>query len=545
MLRRLLCFLVAFGALAGPGYGKDELIIGISQAPGTMNPSNSSTMAQSLIQNMTGRPFTAYDSTWNLVCLVCTELPSLEAGTARVIDLPDGKKGMEIDFEMKPMRWGDNVPVTTKDVAFTIEVGKHPLSGVSSAEGYRRILKLVVKDDRRFTLTIDRVTFHYKNIGLRLLPAHIERPIFEANPAEYRNKTAFDTDPTNPGLSYGPYRVVELVPNNRVVLERNPAWAGQTPYFRRLVVRIIESTPALQANLRAGSIDYAAGELGLSIDQALALEKRRDDKYEFVYKPSLTYEHIDMNLDNGLLKDRRIRQALLKAIDRPAISEKLFEGKQPVAHSCISPLDPMFSPVAPQYRHDPAEARALLAEAGFSDVRDGVRSNAQGERLSFELATTAGNRMREQIAQVMHVDPVRRRHAPALAREDRTQLDEAVRPQAREHQAALDFQPAMPLRDQRGLVGLAVQLHVGPQQLRGRGGRFGNDFGSRAAAQLVHHRLHEAALQALLLQGAHVLVGLQPELRGLRIVPPQSGVAAARRGAAAVRRARQRRSRHH
>lgn len=401
MLRRVLCLLVALVALASPGYGKDELIIGISQAPGTMNPLNSSTMAQSLIQNMTGRPFTAYDANWRLVCLVCTELPVLEAGTARVIELADGKKGMEIDFEMKPMRWGDNVPVTTKDVAFTIEVGKHPLSGVSSAEGYRRILKLVIKDDHRFTLTIDRVTFHYNNIGLRLLPEHIERPIFETNPAEYRNKTAFDADPTNPGLSYGPYRVVEWVPNNRIVLERNSAWTGNTPYFRRLIVRIIESTPALQANLRAGNIDYAAGELGLSLDQALALEKRRDDKYDFIYKPSLTYEHIDMNLDNVLLKDRRVRQALLEAIDRPAISERLFEGKQPVADSCISPLDPMFSPAVRQYRHDPASARAMLVEAGFSDLKDGVRSNAKGERLSFELATTAGNRMREQIAQVI------------------------------------------------------------------------------------------------------------------------------------------------
>lgn len=401
MLRRLFLFLLVFGALAGPGYCKDELILGISQAPGAMNPLNSSTMAQSLIQNMTGRPFTAYDSHWKIVCLLCTEVPSLEAGTARVVELPDGRKGMEIDAEMKPMRWGDGKPVTTRDVAFTIEVGKHPLSGVASAEGYRRIVKLDIKDDHRFTYTIDRVTFHYNNIGLRLLPAHIERPIFEANPAEYRNRSAYEADPTNPGLAYGPYRIVEFVPNSRVVLERNAAWTGQKPYFKRLVVKVIENTTALQANLRSGSVDYALGELGLSLDQALAFEKRRDGNYNIIYKPSLTYEHVDMNLDNALLKDRRIRRALLESIDRVAISEKLFEGRQPVADSCVSPLDPMFSPAARQYRYDPDSARKLLAEAGFADVKDGVRTNAQGERLSFEMATTAGNRMREQLAQVI------------------------------------------------------------------------------------------------------------------------------------------------
>jgi peptide/nickel transport system substrate-binding protein len=89
------------------------------------------------------------------------------------------------------------------------------------------------------------------------------------------------------------------------------------------------------------------------------------------------------------------------AIDRRAISEKLFEGKQPVADSGVSPLDPMHSAETPHYRYDPDQARQLLGEAGFAAAADGVLANGRGQRFSIELITTAGKRVREQIAQVI------------------------------------------------------------------------------------------------------------------------------------------------
>src|SRR5262249_47029235 len=158
-------------------------------APGTMNPMINAMLAKSLINNMTLRPITAYDASWKLVCLLCTELPTVDNGKARIVDLPGGKKGMEIDIELKPMTWGDGTPVTARDVEFTYEVGRPPQSGVPSSEEFRRVVKFDIKDDRRFTMTVDRVTFDYNSIERIPLPAHIERPIFEANPAEYRNKT--------------------------------------------------------------------------------------------------------------------------------------------------------------------------------------------------------------------------------------------------------------------------------------------------------------------------------------------------------------------
>jgi peptide/nickel transport system substrate-binding protein len=299
-------------------------------------------------------------------------------------------------------RWGDGTPVTTEDVLFTYEVGSHPESGISNAELYRRITAIDVHDARTFTIHDEKLTFLYNAINdFNLLPAHLERPVFEADPATYRNRTLYDTDPTNPGLGFGPYRITEVVSGSHVVVEPNPTWWGAEPYFRRIVVRIIENTSALEANLLSGEIDMIAGELGLSIDQAIAFEKRHGDRFRVVFKPGLVYEHIDLMLDNPVLADRRVRQALIMGIDRETLTEKLFDGRQPVAHTSINPLDWVFDESVPRYREDLDAATRLLDEAGWSDVRDGIRHNAAGEPLVLELMTTAGNRTRELVEQVL------------------------------------------------------------------------------------------------------------------------------------------------
>ncbi len=380
---------------------KETLIIGITQFPSTFNPNIDAMLAKSYILAMTRRPVTAYDKDWRLVCMLCTELPTFENGRAWLEDLADGGTGIALRVTLETeARWGDGRPVTSADVVFTWQVGRHPESGVSDMEVYRRILDIEVEDDKTFVLHVDRVTFDYNDLGLDILPAHLERAAF-AEPREYKNRTTFDTDTTNPGLYFGPYRITQVVSGSHVVLEPNPTWWGAPPHFRRIVVRVIENTAALEANLLSGAIDYIAGELGLSLDQALAFEKRHGEGYNVVYRPGLIYEHIDLNLDNPILSDRRVRQALIYGLDRQAISDELFEGRQPVAHTNVNPLDWVYADDIQTYAYDPEKATELLDQAGWTAFKDGIRHNAGGERLTLELMTTAGNRSRELVEQVL------------------------------------------------------------------------------------------------------------------------------------------------
>jgi peptide/nickel transport system substrate-binding protein len=403
-------FLAAFALLvlslcpSAHAQGKDTLTIGVAQFPASLNPYYDSLTVKSYTLDFGIRPMTAYDKDWKLACLLCTELPTLENGLAKFEDLPGGGKGMAVTFALKPeLKWADGTPVSAKDVLFTWNFARDPASGVSNTHPWNRATAIDVVDDHTVTIHIASVRVDY-NIWDTLLPAHIEGPAFEkaGSYAEYQKQTAFSRAPTTPGLWNGPYMMTGYQSGVQVVLEPNPHWGGPKPAFRRIVLKLIENTAALQANLLSGDVDMVPGEgIGLTIDQVIALRKANPDRFEYVFKPSLTYEHIDLKAENPLLADIRIRRALLIAIDRQTLVDRLFEGMQPVADSWVNPLDPNFSKAISRYPYDPNLARAMLAEAGWRPGSDGYCRNAAGDKLSFEINTTAGNRLRELTEQVL------------------------------------------------------------------------------------------------------------------------------------------------
>lgn len=401
LLPALLSGLVLlFGAPARAEH--DTLTIGISQFPESFHPGIESMMAKAYVLGLARRPFTVYDADWKLVCMMCAALPTIENGLARPETTPDGKPGMAVTYGIRPeARWGDGTPITTRDVTFTWQVGRHPRSGVMPQEFYRSLYRIDAADDRTCTLHFDKRHFDYNAIdSLELLPAHIEGEAF-ADPEAYRFRTRYATETTNKGLYNGPYVIAEVVAGSHVVLTRNPEWWGEPPAFSRIVVRSIDNTAALEANLLSGAIDMIAGEIGLNVDQAVALEARHGGRFQVIYKPGLVYEHVDVNLDNPILVDRRVRQALLYALDRQAIVGQLFAGRQPVADTNVSPLDRMYAADVRRYGYDPDAAARLLDEAGWGTLANGVRVDAAGTPLRLEIMTTAGDRTRELVQQVL------------------------------------------------------------------------------------------------------------------------------------------------
>ena len=381
---------------------RDDLVIGITQFPSTFHPNIDAMLAKTYILGLTRRPLTVYDKDWQLRCMLCVKLPTIENGLAVPERTPDGKQGIAVTYTIRDdANWGDGKPVSTDDVVFTWKVGRHKKSGVGNMEFYRSLYKIDVKDAKTFTLHLDKLTFDYNAInGFDLIPAHLDENNF-TDPLAYKNRTAFDTDTTNKGLYYGPYLIDKVVTGSHVVLVPNPTWWGKKPHFKRIVVRVIPNTAALEANLLSGNIDMISGELGLTIDQAIAFEKRQGGKFNIIYKPGLIYEHIDLNLDNPILRDIRVRRALIYAIDRDAISDTLFGGQQPVAHSSVNPLDWVYADDIPKYPYDPKKAAKLLNDAGWIIGKRGIRHDKKGRRLGLEIMTTAGNRSRELVEQVL------------------------------------------------------------------------------------------------------------------------------------------------
>ncbi len=390
--------------LAASAQAKDDLIIGVAQFPASMNPYYDSLTIKSYVLGFGNRSITGFDKDWKLSCLLCAELPTLDNGLAKFEDRPGGAKGMAVTLKLKPdLNWGDGVPVTAKDILFTWKMAKDPASGFANGHPWDRATSIDVVDDKTVVFHLEKVRVDY-NQWDSLLPAHIEGPTFEkaGNFAEYQKQTTFTRAPTTPGLWNGPFMITNYQSGVQVVLEPNPHWKGTKPGLKRVVIKLIENTAALQANLLSGDVDMVAGEgVGLTIDQVIALRKANPDKFEYIFKPSLTYEHIDLKIENPIIADIRVRRALLIAIDRQTLVDRLFEGMQPVADTWVNRLDPYFAKDLKRFPYDPNLARAMLAEAGWRPGSDGICRNATGDKLSIEINTTAGNRLRELTEQVL------------------------------------------------------------------------------------------------------------------------------------------------
>ena len=383
---------------------KETLTIGIAQFPSSLHPDIDAETVKTYTDGFVIRQVTAFDKDWKNSCLLCTKLPTIENGLARIEDLPGGKKGMAVTLKLKPdLKWSDGVPVTAGDIRFTWKVGRDPRSGFSNVNPWSRAIGVDVVDDHTAVIHLGSVHTSY-NQWDHILPEHIEGPIYEkaTGAGEYLKATLYNRAPTTAGLYDGPYKIVDYQSGVQIVLEPNPYWPGTKPGFKRIILKHVENTAALQANVLSGDVNMVAGEgIGLTIDQVLDLRKRHPDDLNYVFKPSLTYEHIDLQKGNPVFKDLKVRQALLYALDRKTMVDKLFQGLQPVAATWVNPLNPNYTKDTAQYPHDLAKAKSLLADAGWTPGGDGICRNAAGDRLSFELTTTAGNHLRELEEQVL------------------------------------------------------------------------------------------------------------------------------------------------
>ncbi len=177
-------------------------------------------------------------------------------------------------------------------------------------------------------------------------------------------------------IGTGPFRFVEFVPGDRIVLERNDAYWGPKPAWQRVTLKIIPNNSARVAALLAGdvqiieqvpSIEYAKlkSNPDVVISQIvgnrliyLAMDSFRDQS------PFVTDKEGAV-LPNNPLKDARVRRALSKAINRQAIVDRIMDG---VALPAGGLLPEGFFGVSPKLKpepFDPEGAKKLLTEAGY------------------------------------------------------------------------------------------------------------------------------------------------------------------------------------
>ncbi len=408
LLKILLGCSLALGSstsMALPNNG--ELKIGISQEFENLNPLIMSMVATTYIHYFAMRSLVNLNAEGKWYPQMAKSIPTIENGQAKFVTV-NGKKTIEAVWEiLDKAQWGDGTPLTCADFEFGWTVAKSPLVSVGEKEIYTQVEKIAwdPKTPKICTFTYEKAKWDFNHLPqFYPLPKHIEEPIFKKYGKEkegYEHNSAYVKNPTNPGLYYGPYLISEVKLGSHVTLTPNPKYYGDQPNIKKVIIKLIPNTGTLEANLRSQTIDKISS-LGLTLDQALAFEKKvAAEKLPYVvaFQPSNTYEHIDLNLDNPILKDVKVRKALVYGLNREDLVKALFEGKQIVAFHALAPMDPWYTADPSKivvYRYSKREANKLLDEAGWKMGADGVRTKG-GQRLSLSFMTTAGNKTRELV----------------------------------------------------------------------------------------------------------------------------------------------------
>jgi peptide/nickel transport system substrate-binding protein len=108
---------------------------------------------------------------------------------------------------------------------------------------------------------------------------------------------------------------------------------------------------------------------------------------ETAYGQGTGWPELPLNVSRGALTDVRVRQALQSGIDRSVLSAVGTNGTEPAAKGPLTEANPYFSDVSEFLAYDPDRSVRLLEEAGWETIgADGIRTNADGERLSFRYA---------------------------------------------------------------------------------------------------------------------------------------------------------------
>ncbi len=165
----------------------------------------------------------------------------------------------------------------------------------------------------------------------------------------------------------GPFRFVERVAQDRVVLDRFPQyWDAGRIHFDRVTYRIIPDSSVRLSNLQAGALDLT------EVAPLDAEAVKKDPKLRLMSVASLGYGALTINTgdfpkaDTPLGRDPRVRHAFELALDREALSQVVYAGMYVPNAQATSATSPLFAPGVTPPKRDVAAARALLQQAGVS-----------------------------------------------------------------------------------------------------------------------------------------------------------------------------------
>ena len=296
---------------------------------------------------------------------IFNRLAKLDANCNVIPDLAESwdysEDGLTLTFHLKEnAQWHDGEPVTAEDVKYTFDYIKEHDTCVFNSN-MAIVDSIEASDDYTVVFHMNSADMSFVSslswYGTFILPEHIYN-----NGQDWSENDATQNHP----IGSGPFKFVEYRQGEGMTLEANPDYHDGAPKLDRLVYSIVpDDTTAMQALIN-GELDWT-----VATPSNMVSELENNENIRLVLDSLPSPARIVFNLQNELVADVAVRQAIARCIDRTDISQKTTNGIWPVEYSAY-PSSSWAANTTDIYPEcDLEAAEQLLIDAGYTKDADG------------------------------------------------------------------------------------------------------------------------------------------------------------------------------
>ncbi|MHC1759052.1 MAG: peptide ABC transporter substrate-binding protein [Negativicutes bacterium] len=313
-------------------------------------------------------------------------IPDLAAEVPTLANGGLSSDGLTVTYRLKPnLKWQDGQTLSARDVQFTLEFIQRNQNRISWREGYGKIQSIGIPDESTVVVRLSEPYPYVYHLFPFVLPRHKAAEL-----ADVRTQN-FNRLP----VGSGPYILKAWRRGDAMVFEANPGYHRGRPLLESITYRIVTDRQIVLSQLKIGEVDIVNN---IGFDQLDQL--RTVTGVNAFITQGTVWEHLDFNLDNPLFVDVRVRQAVALSINRPELIEKTLKNAAFPAYTDIHPLSWAYLPLSVPPVRNLAQARELLAAAGWKPGYDGIMVR-ESKRLAFSITVPIGEKPREAAAEAI------------------------------------------------------------------------------------------------------------------------------------------------
>ncbi|MFG2501238.1 ABC transporter substrate-binding protein [Streptomyces sp. NPDC048441] len=351
----------------GAGGAKDSAVVGIAYEPDTLSPllgygkDGNSKIFDGLL---------THDADMKLKPALAAELPKV------------GDDGRTYTFKLRDgVKFSDGKPFTSKDVVFTYETILDKKTNNAAKTELDAVKSVEAKGD-------DTVVFHLKYP----YAPFAERTVLPIAPEHIAGKQDVNTGEfTTKPVGTGPYELVKWSKGEKLAFKANPGYWGGAPKIKNFTMAIIKDDDIRATRLDAGELD------GAILPPNLAKKYENDGNKKSYAAKTFDYRVVTLPTGNKVAGDTGIRRALDTGVDRKAMVDSILDGEGKEAYGPVPTDSPWFTK-GTERKHDIAEAKKILDDAGWKPGSNGIRKKKDGTQAEFTLWYLSGDKLRQDHA---------------------------------------------------------------------------------------------------------------------------------------------------